>query len=128
VLVARHLSRRGLLGAALESGAALSAGGAGWAAAAARPSSEGNRVVPFHAEHQAGTATEAQDRLAFAAFDVRTSDPGALRSMLAIWSAAAEQMTQGRPVGSTAPELPPVARCRRSTRARSTTSRRRGSP
>ena len=68
------------------------------------------RVVPFYGAHQAGIATPAQDRLAFAAFDVTSTDRTELQTLLAQWAAAAAQMTKGRPIGSveTAPDNPPI--------------------
>ncbi|HEY2273384.1 MAG TPA: iron uptake transporter deferrochelatase/peroxidase subunit, partial [Jatrophihabitantaceae bacterium] len=67
-------------------------------------------VVPFYGAHQAGIATPAQDRLAFAAFDVTTTDRSELQTMLAQWAADAAQMTKGLPIGAveTAPENPPI--------------------
>jgi deferrochelatase/peroxidase EfeB len=66
--------------------------------------------VNFYGGHQAGIDTPAQDRLAFAAFDVTSLDIAALRAMLGSWAAAAAQMTSGQPVGSveTVPQAPPV--------------------
>jgi deferrochelatase/peroxidase EfeB len=66
--------------------------------------------VPFYGTYQAGIATPAQDRLAFAAFDVVTSDLQALEGMFGQWSAAASLMTAGKLVGPTVsdPESPPV--------------------
>jgi deferrochelatase/peroxidase EfeB len=64
----------------------------------------------FYGTHQAGIATPAQDRLAFAAFDVTGSSVADLQSMLGEWAAAASRMTSGLPVGSveTLPQSPPV--------------------
>ncbi len=67
--------------------------------------SDGNSSAeewPFYGTHQAGIATPAQDRLAFAAFDVTSSDAADLQSMLGAWAAAASRMTSGLPVGSAA--------------------------
>ncbi len=55
--------------------------------------------VRFYGKHQAGIATPAQDRLAFASFDVTSPDVTHLQSMLATWAAAGAQMTDGEPVG-----------------------------
>jgi deferrochelatase/peroxidase EfeB len=92
------LSRRRFLGrAGLVAAGAGAAGGvlAGCSTDTAPPPA----VVPFRADHQAGIDTAAQDRLAFAAFDVV---PGSTRAdlvaLLTTWSAAAEAMTAGRPV------------------------------
>jgi len=67
-------------------------------------------VVPFYGEHQAGIATPAQDRLAFAAFDLATTDLEAVRVMLGTWAAAAARMAAGEPIGAieTRPERPPI--------------------
>jgi deferrochelatase/peroxidase EfeB len=56
--------------------------------------------IPFRAPHQAGIATPAQDRLAFAAFDVTTESRSELVTLLQQWTTAAEKMTRGEPVGS----------------------------
>jgi deferrochelatase/peroxidase EfeB len=91
------LSRRSLLGrAGLLAGAGVAGGVlAGCSAEAAPPPS----VVAFRGAHQGGIDTAAQDRLAFAAFDVV---PGSARAdlvaLLSTWTAAAEAMTAGRPV------------------------------
>lgn len=91
------LSRRSLLGrAGLLAGAGVAGGVlAGCSTEAAPPA----QVVPFRGSYQAGIDTAAQDRLAFAAFDVA---PGSTRAdlvaMLSSWTAAAEAMTLGRPV------------------------------
>jgi deferrochelatase/peroxidase EfeB len=67
-------------------------------------------VVPFHGVHQAGIATDVQDRLAFAAFDVTTTDRTELVDMLKTWTAAAVAMTRGVmvPGDSHADEVPPA--------------------
>lgn len=67
-------------------------------------------TVAFYGEHQAGIATPAQDRLAFAAFDLATDDLEAIRTMLGMWSAASARMTEGKPIGATEtqPERPPI--------------------
>src|SRR5207248_5928281 len=60
--------------------------------------------------HQVGIATAAQDRLAFAAFDVTSADRAALARLLGTWAAAAAQLTRGLPVGAveTNPQSPPI--------------------
>ena len=67
-------------------------------------------VVPFYAKHQAGIATPAQDRLAFAAFDITSYDVQAVELLLGSWAAAAAQMTKGLPVGAVeaSPERVPI--------------------
>jgi deferrochelatase/peroxidase EfeB len=108
------LNRRRFLGGALGAAGALAAGGAGFGVAKATgttdPSPRDPGTVAFYGRHQAGIATPAQDRLAFAAFDVTTTDVSALQRLLGTWAAAAAQLTQGEPIGSveTAPEVPPI--------------------
>ncbi len=106
-------SRRRFLGGALGTAGVLAAGGGGYGiarATAAEPSSGHAEPVEFYGEHQAGIATPAQDRLAFAAFDVTGTDVAAVKAMLGSWSAAAAQLTSGQPVGviETAPQAPPI--------------------
>ncbi|MGW3335710.1 iron uptake transporter deferrochelatase/peroxidase subunit [Streptomyces rubiginosohelvolus] len=107
------LSRRAVLGwggAGLAVGAAV---GGGVAALVHEGSggSEDDSVIPFHGRHQAGVATAVQDRLHFAAFDVKTQDRSELVRVLKEWTRAAERMTAGGPVGEGAyggvPEAPP---------------------
>jgi deferrochelatase/peroxidase EfeB len=103
--------RRAFLGAALGAAGLVAAGGAGFGIARADAADgAGSTTVPFYGAHQAGIATPAQDRLAFAAFDVTSVDREALRTLLAQWAAAAAQMTSGRPIGAvqTAPQAPPI--------------------
>ena len=87
--------RRRFLGAALGVAGAVVAAGAGFGVAeatesdAATGSSAGNARVPFYGAHQAGIATPAQDRLAFAAFDVTsTRRRWPSQAMLGTWAAA----------------------------------------
>ena len=106
-------TRRGFLGAALGTAGVLAAGGGGYGVAratAAAPSHENAAPIEFYGPHQAGIATPAQDRLAFASFDVTTADVRAVQAMLGTWAAAAARMTSGQPVGptETAPQAPPV--------------------
>ncbi|HVN50738.1 MAG TPA: Dyp-type peroxidase domain-containing protein, partial [Acidimicrobiales bacterium] len=101
---ASAVSRRAVLGGI---GAAAVAGAGGFAlghrsAEGSSPGGSGSAVtaaastvVPFHGAHQAGIATPAQDRLAFASFDVTTSSPAELKAMLAVWTEAARRMTLG---------------------------------
>src|SRR3954447_22716309 len=105
---------RRVLGGALGAAGAVAAGGAGFGVAkAVEPagSSAGPATgVPMYGAHQAGIATPAQDRLAFAAFDVTTTDVADVQRLLGTWAAAAAQMTKGEPIGSveTAPQVPPI--------------------
>ncbi|MEU2158598.1 iron uptake transporter deferrochelatase/peroxidase subunit [Streptomyces sp. NPDC019396] len=97
-------SRRALLGWG-GAGLALGAAAAGGAAALARggdeavPAALSGAAVPFHGTHQAGIATAVQDRLHFAAFDVKTTDRAELIQLLKDWTRAAERMAAGLPVG-----------------------------
>ncbi len=94
----------------------MAAGGAGFGVAAATTTDSASsapiraRSCRSTAEHQAGIATPAQDRVAFAAFDVTATDPMQLQIMLGLWAAAAARMTAGQPIGTTetAPQAPPV--------------------
>ncbi|MEU7496418.1 iron uptake transporter deferrochelatase/peroxidase subunit [Streptomyces griseofuscus] len=95
------------LGAVAAGGAvALTDAGAGTADAAGA-----GGAVEFHGAHQAGIATPVQDRLHFAAFDVKTDDREEFVQLLKDWTAAARRMTAGKPVGEGAygglPEAPP---------------------
>ncbi len=94
------LTRRGLL-----TGAAAVGVGAGLdhvlsATSASDTQQRGNTpqgAVDFYGPNQAGIATPAQDYLSFAAFDMTSEDPEALRQVLQRWSAAAASLTQGLP-------------------------------
>ncbi|WP_375499951.1 iron uptake transporter deferrochelatase/peroxidase subunit [uncultured Jatrophihabitans sp.] len=108
-------SRRRFLGTALGAAGVAVAGGAGFGVARATEpdgasSAEQQPIVPFYGKHQAGIATPAQDRLAFAAFDITSFDVQAVQTLLGSWAAAAAQLTKGLPVGAveTLPERPPI--------------------
>lgn len=110
--MAHGISRRRLLGSlagAGVAGAGLAIAG-GSASAAAPAAAVTEPAVAFHGPHQAGIGTDVQDRLAFAAFDVTTTDRAELAAMLKTWTAAAEAMTRGAPVpgDSTSPLVPPA--------------------
>ncbi len=75
-------------------------------------------AVPFHGEHQAGIASAVQDRLHFAAFDVKTKDRAELVKLLKEWTAAARLMTAGLPVGDVYECTRACRRPRRPTPAR----------
>ncbi|MEV6393788.1 iron uptake transporter deferrochelatase/peroxidase subunit [Streptomyces sp. NPDC051907] len=99
----RAPSRRALIGWG-GAGLALGAAAAGGAVALSRgeetaPAAAAGAAVPFHGAHQAGIATAVQDRLHFAAFDVKTKDRAELVQLLKDWTRAAERMAAGRPVG-----------------------------
>jgi deferrochelatase/peroxidase EfeB len=107
------LSRRGFLG-----GVGAASAGLGVAAAVAATHAEARGSgsadvaarIDFHGLHQAGIGTASQDRLAFAAFDLTTTDPEALRRLLEDWTAAAAAMTAGArvPGSSHDPVAPPA--------------------
>jgi deferrochelatase/peroxidase EfeB len=106
---AQGTSRRRFLAGALGTAGVAAAGagfGAGFGTARAT-TDDGTPTphpaaaeVPFYAVHQAGIDTAAQDRLAFAAFDVTSTDRDDLQVLLASWAAAAAQMTQGEHIGA----------------------------
>ncbi|WP_128381445.1 iron uptake transporter deferrochelatase/peroxidase subunit [Streptomyces cavernae] len=113
----RAPSRRSLIGWG-GAGLALGAAAAGGAVAVARTGDDerpaaaaAGAAVAFHGVHQAGIATPVQDRLHFAAFDVKTTDRAEFVQLLKDWTAAARRMTAGRAVGEGAygglPEAPP---------------------
>jgi deferrochelatase/peroxidase EfeB len=93
----RRLIKSAGIGAA---GIGLGAGGylVGQESAEASEGS-GTGTVPFFGPHQAGIDTPAQDRLHFAAFDLLSEDPKALRELMQEWSAAAAEMTAGEMIG-----------------------------
>ncbi|MEU1530369.1 iron uptake transporter deferrochelatase/peroxidase subunit [Streptomyces fagopyri] len=98
-------SRRSLIGWG-GAGLALGAAAAGGAVAMTRTGNdvdpagaETGAAVAFHGTHQSGIATPVQDRLHFAAFDVKTEDRAEFVQMLKEWTAAARRMTGGHPVG-----------------------------
>ena len=112
------VSRRGLIGggaAAVGVAGAYVVGheAAGTPGPAAAPAEDAvASSYPFRGAHQAGIVTPAQDRLHFAAFDVRTDSRDELVALLQAWTEAAERMTRGEgagPVGPTegAADVPP---------------------
>jgi deferrochelatase/peroxidase EfeB len=106
-------SRRRFLGTALGAAGVAAAGGVGFGVARATepaaPQVPSERV-PFYGPHQAGIATPAQDRLAFAAFDITSANPRAVQTMLGSWAAAAARLTSGEAIGATQtlPQAPPI--------------------
>ena len=89
------VSRRGFLGAVgMGAGAVALAGCSGATGASASPSD----VVSPYGVHQAGITTPQQDQMAFAAFDVVTSDRDDVAALLRTWTAAIERMAAGLPV------------------------------
>src|SRR4051794_6904483 len=91
-----RLSRRRFLGGLGAAGAGAGLGAIAVAAHAETPATVRTGAgtgaaarVDFHGRHQAGIATASQDRLAFAAFNVTTTDKAELRRVLSEWTAAA---------------------------------------
>lgn len=115
----RLLSRRRVLELAGVAAAGVAVGGLGTLGleqvlapgrsgdAAALPDLNGTE--PFHGAHQAGIATIAQERLVTVAFDITSNRREDIRSLLQAWTAAAEKLTAGQPVGAVAgtAEAPP---------------------
>ena len=100
-------------GAAISGVGVAAAGAAGFGVARATEptTADASQIVPFYGKHQAGIATDAQDRLAFAAFDVAKGVSSmALQELLGQWAAAAVRMTEGQLIGptETQPANPPV--------------------
>jgi deferrochelatase/peroxidase EfeB len=104
----RFLGEVGVLGASVAAGGALASCAPAGGAAATTDSEISAQTVPFRGTRQAGITTAAQDRLAFAAFDVVTSSAQSLAALLQTWTAAAEAMTQGQlvPGGEINPSYP----------------------
>lgn len=110
------ISRRGLIGWALGSGAAGIAVGAGGAVAigatAGMPGSATDEYA-FEGAHQAGITTRVQDHLHFASFDMMPrAGRDDLISLLQDWSYAASRLTKGLDVSASgavggSPEAPP---------------------
>ncbi|HEV7192097.1 MAG TPA: iron uptake transporter deferrochelatase/peroxidase subunit [Jatrophihabitantaceae bacterium] len=105
-------SRRRFLGTALGAAGAVAAGGSGLAVAQTtggmpKPLPD---AVSFYGTHQAGIATPAAERMAFAAFDVTTAERAALENLLSTWAAAAARFTAGRPLSDAeaVPHTPPA--------------------
>lgn len=111
-------SRRGLLkwgGAAALGAAAVTATGAVTACTADAKKSAPSDLVDFYGAHQAGVATPAPARLAFAAYDVVTTGTvsqrrAVLLDLLRMWTDAAAAMTNGQtvPGDNDDPEAPPA--------------------
>ncbi|MCH0567071.1 MULTISPECIES: iron uptake transporter deferrochelatase/peroxidase subunit [unclassified Streptomyces] len=110
-------SRRSVIGWG-GAGLALGAAVAGGAVAMTRTGDDMDpagaamgAAVDFHGAHQAGIATPVQDRLHFAAFDVKSDDRDAFVQLLKDWTEAARRMTAGKAVGDGAygglPAAPP---------------------
>jgi deferrochelatase/peroxidase EfeB len=95
-------TRRSLLKTAGVGAAGIGLGAGGYLVgqeSAEASEGTGTGTVPFYGPHQAGIDTPAQDRLHFAAFDLVSEDPVALRELMEAWSAAAAEMAAGEMVG-----------------------------
>lgn len=109
------LSRRGLLalGGGLGLAVGATAGGLAGSAMARATEAPADPRYSLFGEHQSGITTPAQDRLHFAAFDVRDGTTVAeLIALLQEWTTAANQLMMGREVGESGafdggPYLPP---------------------
>ena len=98
----RQLTRRGFLGGSALVGAGAAAGAAGGVIVTRATYDESPTPaasVPFHGAHQAGIDTAAQDRLAFAAFDLTSTQRSDLQDLLREWTQAAVAMCAG-PAGA----------------------------
>ncbi|HEY7175757.1 MAG TPA: iron uptake transporter deferrochelatase/peroxidase subunit [Micromonosporaceae bacterium] len=114
----RGASRRAVLGfgGAAVAGAAVGAGvTAPLMRTGSEPAAAASDVVPFYGRYQAGIATPAPARLAFAAYDLTVDGTlaerqAALKALLQVWTQASAAMTAGRPVpGDLAdPDAPPA--------------------
>jgi deferrochelatase/peroxidase EfeB len=103
-------SRRGfLLGGVAVAGAGVG-GLASHAATPEKATAAPADRVSFHGARQAGIATPPQQRLAFAAYDLVTTDRAALQQLLKTWTGAAAAMCSGQmvPGDSTTPAAPPA--------------------
>jgi deferrochelatase/peroxidase EfeB len=115
----RKTSRRELLRVAGATGAGLSLGAGGYAALRSGNDLWGAddevaslpelHTVAFHGPYQAGVATQQQEHLYFASFDVGSEYVSEVRDLLRAWSEAGARMSVGRPAGeeNESPFLPP---------------------
>ena len=106
------VSRRGLLGGGAAAAGVAGAFAVGRASEGASAEATDQLAYDFHGTHQAGIVTPMQDRVHFAAFDVRTTDREELVELLQSWTEAAVRMTQGLDAGAVgavdgASNLPP---------------------
>jgi deferrochelatase/peroxidase EfeB len=99
------LSRRRLLTSAGLGAAGIGLGAGGYLVGhdnAEAAEAEGSGAVAFYGEHQAGIATPVQDRLHFASFDLETESKAELRELMEQWTVAAQEMTEGKMIGTPA--------------------------
>jgi deferrochelatase/peroxidase EfeB len=108
-----RLTRRGFLGGSALLGAGAAAGVVGTALSTEEASASAahhGSPVPFFGPHQAGIDTAAQDRLAFAAFDLTTTKLSDVQELLREWTKASIAMCAGSlvPGSSTQLDAPPA--------------------
>jgi deferrochelatase/peroxidase EfeB len=99
------LTRRRLLTSAGLGAAGVGLGAGGYLIGhdnAEAAETEGTGTVAFYGEHQAGIATPVQDRLHFASFDLETESKTELRELMEKWTVAAQEMTEGKMIGTPA--------------------------
>ncbi len=104
----RQLTRRGFLGGSALVGAGAAAGAAGGVIVTRATYDESPTPaasVPFHGAHQAGIDTAAQDRLAFAAFDLTSTQRSDVQDLLREWTQAAVAMCAGQAVPGVSDQL-----------------------
>ena len=94
------VSRRGLLGGGAAAAGVASAFAVGRASDGGTAEAATSLAYDFHGTHQAGIVTPAQDRVHFAAFDVRTQSRDELVALLKSWTEAAARMTSGLDAGA----------------------------
>ncbi len=106
----RRSALLGAVGLAGVGSAAAACADSSGSSGSAGGSTVASQVVAFHGAHQAGIATDAQDRLAFASFDMAPATKVAdLRALMTTWAAAAARMTAGRAIADdeSRPQSPP---------------------
>ena len=100
VLSGLGLGGLGLGGLGLAVGGGAVGAAPASAESAASAATDPDQIYPFYGERQAGIVTPAQDRLAFATFNLLPGTTrGDLRDLLRDWTTAAARMTQGQLVG-----------------------------
>src|SRR3954454_61997 len=107
-----RLTRRVFLGGSALVGVGAAGGAVGTALSTreADASDLHGAPVPFYGVHQAGIDTAAQDRLAFAAFDLMTDKTSDVQELLREWTKASIAMCAGSmvPGSSTQQDAPPA--------------------
>jgi deferrochelatase/peroxidase EfeB len=104
----RPLTRRGFLGGSAVVGGVAAVGVVGGVVGARELGSSGPATaapVSFYGAHQAGIDTAAQDRLAFAAFDLTTTSRSDLQDLLREWTKASIAMSAGQLVPGSSTDL-----------------------